>query len=71
MTHYSPRQRQVIELIAREELTQREVGNVLGIHLSTVKVHIARIKERSGLSMKPQEVIRAIYRSWGHDGDTC
>lgn len=64
MTHYSPRQRQVIELIAGEELTQREVGSVLGIHLSTVKVHIAKIVERSGLHMKPQEAIRAIYRSW-------
>ncbi len=51
----SERQRQVLELLARG-LTNPEIGDVLGIRLGTVKVHVARIFEVLDVSNRAEAV---------------
>ncbi len=51
----SERQRQVLELLAKG-LTNPEIGDVLGIRLGTVKVHVARIFEVLDVSNRAEAV---------------
>ena len=69
MTHYSPRQRQVIELIAREGMSYAEVAGRLGIHVSTVKVHVDKIVQRSGLDLMPRKAVFKVYREMANQAD--
>ena len=61
MTHYSPRQWDIIKLVAEEDLTYDEVATTLGIHVSTVRVHVERIVERSGFDLKARKAIHRAY----------
>ena len=58
---WSPRQREIIELVAREDLSYPKVAKRLDIHLSTVRVHVDRIVRRSGLNMRPKACLHWLY----------
>lgn len=60
----SPRQTAIVSLVARDGMTYQEVADELGIHISTVRVHIGRISERAaaeGHEGRPQTVLHKVY----------
>lgn len=61
MTHLSPRQREIVELVGRDGLTYREVGEALGITRKTVEAHISVIVRKADLRMRQREVLCHLW----------
>ena len=62
----SPRHREIVELVGREQLSYPKVATRLGIHVSTVNVHIKRICEREGSGDRPRAILTRLYYSGGN-----
>jgi DNA-binding NarL/FixJ family response regulator len=54
----TPREREVLQLVARGR-TNREIGQEIGLSLSTVKTHLEHIIEKLGVSDRTQAAVRA------------
>lgn len=53
----TPRQEQILALMAERGLTSKEVGFELGISFKTVEVHVARFIERTGARTRTQAIL--------------
>lgn len=60
----SPRQFEIARLLAAG-LTQAEVADALGIHVRTVEVHVARLRQKMRATTTAQAVSRARARGLG------
>ena len=61
----SPREVEVLELIAKG-LSNREIGNTLGITEATVKWHVNIILSRLGVSDRTEAIVEALQRGILH-----
>ncbi len=61
LAHLSPRELDVLRLLARG-LSNKEIGAQLGVVEGTVKIHIANIFSKLGVSDRTQALIEAIKR---------
>ena len=61
LAHLSPRELDVLQLLARG-LSNKEIGAQLGVVEGTVKIHIANIFSKLGVSDRTQALIEAIKR---------
>jgi DNA-binding NarL/FixJ family response regulator len=61
LAHLSPRELDVLQLLARG-LSNKEIGAQLGVVEGTVKIHIANIFNKLGVSDRTQALIEAIKR---------
>jgi len=61
LAHLSPRELDVLRLLARG-LSNKEIGAQLGVVEGTVKIHIANIFGKLGVSDRTQAVIDAVKR---------
>jgi len=61
----SPREIEVIELIAKG-LSNREIGNTLGITEATVKWHVNIILSRLGVADRTEAIVEALQRGILH-----
>lgn len=61
MTHLSPREREVVELIGRDGPGYKTAGKILGISPHTVREHVRRIAGRVNSARAPREVVVALY----------
>jgi DNA-binding NarL/FixJ family response regulator len=68
MTNLSPRQREIVELVGRDGLSWKAVTRTLDIHISTVKNHVAAIRERTGCERTPREMLTELYWSGALNG---
>ena len=60
-THLTPRQRDVAELLVRG-LTNREIGEQLGIHLGTVKKNVEAILVALDVTNRTEAVLVLVER---------
>ena len=60
-THLTPRQREVAELLVRG-LTNREIGDVLGIRMGTVKNYVEAILSVLEVSNRTEAVLALVER---------
>lgn len=58
---FSPRQRQIIVAIGRDGLTWDAAARSLGISVSTVQCHVARIREKVGDGRPPRDLMVRLY----------
>ena len=69
----SPRHRELLELVGREQLSYPKAAKRMGIHLSTVQVYVSRICEREGSGERPRKVLTRLYWTMlapsGEDGN--
>ncbi len=61
LAHLSPRETEVLRLLGRG-LSNKEIGTQLGVVEGTVKIHIANIFNKLGVSDRTQALIEAIKR---------
>lgn len=61
MTHLSPREREVVELIGGEGVGYKAAGKRLGISAHTVREHVRRIARRLQSSRAPREAVVVLY----------
>lgn len=61
LAHLSPRELEVLQLVGRG-LSNKEIGTQLGVVEGTVKIHIASIFDKLGVSARTQALIEAIKR---------
>lgn len=57
----SDRQLEILYLVGKDGLSWDDVHKVLGISLSTIRVHAARILEKHNCSRAPREGLTEIY----------
>jgi len=57
----SPRQTDIVTLVARDGMTYDEVAEELGIHISTVRAHIAKVCQRHDGGGRPLATLHRVY----------
>ena len=66
----SPREREVVELLGNgDDRTYREVADILGITVSTVETHVARVLVRYPSPKLRRVALRDLYVGL-HDGES-
>ena len=65
LAHLSPRETEVLRLLARG-LSNKEMGGQLGVVEGTVKLHVASIFNKLGVSDRTQALVEAIKRGIVH-----
>ena len=62
MRMLSPRERQIAELVGRFGLQWDTIAQGLGVHASTIRVHVHRIQRKFDMKeRKPREALVEIY----------
>jgi len=64
------REMDVLRLAARG-MTNREIGNQLGISVRTVQVHLSNIFGKLGVGSRTEAVLHALRKGWLTLEDTC
>ena len=60
----TPREREILTLLA-EGLSNRGIGNTLGISEGTVKVHVKAILRKLGVTSRVAAAVLAVEHGWG------
>lgn len=60
-TRLSPRQREIVVLVGRDDLSWKAVARTLGVHLSTVRNHVREICTRAGVEREPRTAMVELY----------
>jgi len=61
VTHLTPREREVVELIGRDGVGYKTVAKTLGISVHTVREHVRRVASRVESCRSPREAVVVIY----------
>jgi len=59
----TPRELEVVELIARDGLQYQTVARTLGISVWTVRAHVRRVADRMRSPLPQREAVIALYYS--------
>lgn len=62
MTHLSPREREVVELVGGDLKSYKAAAGELRISEHTVRAHVYRIVQRIGTTLKARDAIIDLYR---------
>lgn len=62
-TDLTPRQREVLALLARGQ-TSKEIADQLALSVRTVEMHVARLLERLNCRTRPEAIRLAVERGW-------
>ena len=61
MTPLSPRQREIVILVGRDDMSWKAVARELGVHLSTVRNHVEAVRTRYRTTREPRTAMVEIY----------
>lgn len=61
MTRLSPRERQIVECVGGEGLSNPATARKLGISIHTLKTHVRRIVKKAGDGRPPRELLVSLH----------